>query len=222
MRINEIIKFINKCDTIVDIGSDHALLSKLVIDNDLATKVYNVEKNLGPLNNSIKNTIDKKYENNIINILGDGFINFDSNIKINYCVISGMGSALIIEIISHCLNNVDYFLFCPNNNCWKIREWAQVNRYKIVNEKTIIDNGIYYEIILLSKNIGKKILTNKQVYFGNRQIKKRDDLFIDKLKFDYQKLLDNFEEIKKYNRKKFREIFKIKRYILRYENKRSI
>lgn len=222
MRINEIIKFINKCTTIVDIGSDHALFSKLIIDNDLAIKVYNVEKNIGPLNNSIKNTSDKKYNNKIINILSDGFISFDPNLKIDYCVISGMGSTLIIDIISKCINNIDYFLFCPNNNCWKIRQWAQINNYKIANEKTIIDNGIYYEIILLSKNIGKKILTNTQIHFGIRQIKKYDNLFINKLKYDYQKLLENFEEIKKFNKKKLRQIYRIKRYIFKYENKRCI
>lgn len=222
MRINEIVEFVNKCNIVVDIGSDHALFSKLVIDNDLAKKVYNIEKNLGPLSNSIKNTSEEKYRKKIINILSDGFTNFDSNIEIDYCVISGIGANLIVDIISHCSNKIVYFLFCPNNNCWKIREWAQINKYKIVKEKTIIDNGIYYEIILLSKNMGKRIISNYQIYFGIGKIKKYDNLYISKLKYDYQKLVKNFENIEKFNKKKYKEIYRMKRYILKYENKRCI
>ncbi|MEF9985043.1 MAG: tRNA (adenine(22)-N(1))-methyltransferase TrmK [Malacoplasma sp.] len=222
MRINEIVKFINNCNVIVDVGSDHALFSKLIIDNKLANVVYNIEKNLGPFNNSKLNTSEPKYKDKIINILSDGFSNFDTTLKIDYCVISGIGGSLIVDIISKCQNQIDYFLLCPNNNESTIREWAKLNKYKIVEDNTIFDNGIYYEILLLSKIKGKRILFKNQLFFGIRSIKKYDILFIDKLKFDYKRLIKNFDMIEKFNKSKLREINKIKRYIFKYENKRCI
>ena len=97
MRINEIANLINDANICVDVGSDHANLSIILATEEKAKIIYNLEKNDGPLLNSINNT--KQYSN-IKNVKSDGFKNFDSSLLIDYCTISGMGlMAVCLHVI---------------------------------------------------------------------------------------------------------------------------
>lgn len=213
MRIRNIVDKINNAKVTVDIGSDHALLSTFLISEKRSQIVYNIEKNEGPYNNSVKNTQNYK---NIVNLLGDGLKDFDKSIHIDYCVIAGMGAKTIIEIIKDCKNEVDYFITCSNNNYDLIRKFAKENKFKIVYDETVKENDIYYEIICLSKKEGKKIIFNKQIMFGIYSMKKNDSLYLEKLK----NILVNEKDIEFYKNKnnlKYQELNKIKRYIQKYD-----
>lgn len=213
VRIRSIANIINNSKITVDIGSDHALLSTFLINEKRSELVYNVEKNEGPFNNSVNNT--KGYQN-IINLKGDGLKDFDKSIHINYCVIAGMGAKLITEIIDNNKNRVDCFITCSNNNYDLIRRYAKKHGYKIKFEQTVKENDIYYEIICLSKLEGKRIWFNNQILFGIKSFKENDLLYIEKLK----NTLANEKPIEFYkdkNKKKYKELLKIKRYIKKYD-----
>lgn len=215
MRINTIADLINDANVCVDVGSDHANLSVNLIKKNKSKIVYNIEKNEGPLQNSINNT--KDFKGRIFNIKSDGFKDFDVKIKIDYCVISGMGSKTIIDILTNCRNRVDCFITCANNGYEKLREWIKKNKYRIYFEQTIKDNDIFYEIICFSKIKGNRIFWPNTPLFGVRKIKKNDNLYIEKLKFELNKT--NGLDFKKMNKKKYKKIIKIKRYIKKYDNK---
>ncbi|MDE7099842.1 MAG: class I SAM-dependent methyltransferase, partial [Malacoplasma sp.] len=102
MRIREIANLINDGKIVVDVGSDHAQLSIFLISENRCKLVYNIEKNEKPFLNSCNNT--KKYKDKIINIKSDGFDLFDKSLEIDYCIISGMGSKTMIEILCKCTN----------------------------------------------------------------------------------------------------------------------
>lgn len=213
MRIKTIASLINKANVCVDIGSDHAHLSLLLIKENRSQIVYNVEKNDAPLLNSINNT--KGYQDKIFNIKSDGFKNFDSSIKIDYCTISGMGTNTIIDILDNCKNNVDNFVICSNNNYNVLRNWIKKNKFKIYNELTVCENNIYYEIICFSKNKGYKLFTKKQVKFGIRKIKKNDLLYLDKLKDELNK--SNYLFFKDKNKDKYNKYIEMEKYIKKYD-----
>ncbi|WP_412032132.1 class I SAM-dependent methyltransferase [Malacoplasma muris] len=212
MRIKTIASFIEKANVCVDVGSDHAYLSLLLVENNKSNIVYNIEKNPQPLQNSINNT--KQYSNKIFNILSDGFKSFDNSIDIDYCVIAGMGATTIIEILSKCLNNVKYYIICANNGYDKLREWIKNNKFKIYNETTILENNIYYEIICFSKLKGKKLIFKKDIEFGIRKIKKLDKYYIDKLKAELLK--KDYESLKEKNKNLYKKCKRIERYIEKY------
>lgn len=212
-RIRSIANNIFNSKVTVDIGSDHAQLSTFLIKENRSEIVYNVEKNDGPLTNSINNTKGFK---NIINLKSDGFKSFDSSIVIDNCVIAGMGAKTIIDIISGCKNQVTRFITCSNNNYDLIRKFAKQNHFKIEYELTVKENDIYYEIICISKKYGKRIWFNNQIEFGIRSQKKNDSLYLEKLK-DY---LANEKPIEFYldkNQNKYQQLIKIKRYINKYD-----
>lgn len=213
MRIKSIKNFINKANVCVDVGSDHAHLSLFLIKENRSNYVYNIEKNDGPLQNSINNT--KEYKEKIFNIKSDGFKNFDNSINVDYCVISGMGTNTIIDILNNCKNNIDNFIICSNNNYDVLRKWIKNNKYKIYDELTVFENEIFYEIICFSKTKGYKLFFNNQINFGIRKIKKNDFFYIKKLKFELGK--SNYLFFKNKNRQKYNKYKKIERYIRKYD-----
>lgn len=213
MRIKSIKNFINKANVCVDVGSDHAYLSLFLIEENRSQYVYNIEKNDGPLQNSIKNT--RNYKERIFNIKSNGFKNFSNLIDIDYCVISGMGTNTIIDILNGCKNKVNNFIICSNNNYDVLRKWIKKNKYKIYDELTILENEIFYEIICFSKNRGYKLFYDSQINFGIRKIKKNDNLYIEKLKSELDK--SNYLSLKKKNKRKFNKYKKIERYIKKYD-----
>lgn len=213
MRIKSIKNFINKANVCVDVGSDHAHLSLFLIKENRSQYVYNIEKNDGPLKNSINNT--REYKDRIFNIKSDGFKTFDKSINIDYCIISGMGTNTIIDILDNCKNNVSDFIICSNNNYEILRKWIKKNKYKIYDELTILDNNIFYEIICFSKEKGNKLLFNSQLNFGIRKIKKNDKLYIQKLKDELNR--SNYLFFKDKNKRKYNKYKKIERYIKRYD-----
>lgn len=215
MRIKTIASFIDKANVCVDVGSDHAHLSLLLIEQNKSKFVYNIEKNKYPLLNSINNT--KKYNKNIFNVLSDGFKQFNSSIKIDYCVIAGMGINTIIDILSSCKNPIENYIICSNNGYDKLRQWIKDNKFRIYAEKTVLENEIYYEIICFSKTKGYKLNFRKTVQFGHRIIKKWDTLYIDKLKNDINK--KDYSSLKTKNKSLYKKYKNIERYIKKYGTK---
>lgn len=202
-RIQIIANLIENADLVVDVGSDHAQLSILLISQNKCQKVINIEKNLKPFENSVNNT--KQFGDKITNILSDGFQKIDKNIVLDYVVIAGMGAKTMVDIICKCENKINNIIFCPNNNDNLIRQFAYNNFYKVKKDITIFENSFYYSLIWLSKNDGIKLKTKKDFLIGNKKMKKEDSLFFSLLESKINKL-ENIENLKKQNKNKYKEL----------------
>lgn len=182
MRINKLASLITtKQNLIVDVGSDHAHLSKILIDNELADQVINLEKHDGPLQNGIKNTSFPKYQSRIKNIKSDGLKAIDPSLLIDTCFICGMGGKTIVEILDNAVDKkVKQYILQPNNNEAEIRKWANKNLWKVSKELIILDHDIYYEVICLSKKEGYYPFFKQDILFGRYNIKSQEPNFINK------------------------------------------
>lgn len=217
-RISFISKLINNANIVVDVGSDHAQLSKILIDENRAKKVINIEKNLKPYENSVNNT--KNYTDRIENILSNGFLNFDKNIEIDYVTISGMGAKTMVDIICFCENSVKNIIFCSNNNEEILREFAKNNFYKIKKDLTILDNDVYYSLIWLSKTEGIKS-KKKDYILGNLKLKKEDDNY-EKYLINKISKIEKIKDIKLNNKKKYKELKQLKKRLKKWQYLNSI
>lgn len=214
-RLLEIANLINKTDLVVDLGSDHAQLSILLISQNKAKKVINIEKNIQPFNVGVKNTL--KYKDRIENILSDGFDKIDKNIKIDYLVIAGMGAKNMVNIVSKSENKIDNIIFCPNNNEHLIREFAYNNFYLINKDLTINDNGVFYSLFWLSKINGFKPKNNKKYfYLGYKKNSKSDYLFKDLCQLRI-KSLEKIPNLKKQNPEKYKELKFYKKVVKKWK-----
>ncbi|MGL5246557.1 MAG: class I SAM-dependent methyltransferase [Mycoplasmoidaceae bacterium] len=208
-RINFIASLVDECNIALDIGSDHAKISKILIDENKASRVINVELNDGPLQNSINATKEEKYYNHIWNIKSNGFKEIYPSFFIDVCIISGMGGQTIVEILNESkLHKVNKFILQANNNVEKLREWCWKNKWKISNEYLIKDNNIIYEIIIISKKDGYIPFSFNRKYFGKINLNLKNELFIEKWNAEQNYLKTN-ECLYKKNIKLIRKIKKI-------------
>jgi tRNA (adenine22-N1)-methyltransferase len=170
-------KYIKPNSIVIDVGSDHALLSTSLNKHMCVKRIYNVEKNLGPLKVTINNT---RAFNNITNIHADG-LNFNINEKeVDYCVIAGMGAHQIINIMSNNnANKCHTFILQTNNNASDLRRFLKANGYFIVCEEIIKERGIYYDLLVVSKHEGMPIITQQDIYFGPYNLVHQTQNFLD-------------------------------------------
>ncbi|MGL4616879.1 MAG: tRNA (adenine(22)-N(1))-methyltransferase [Mycoplasmoidaceae bacterium] len=208
-RINFIASLVEKSDVVLDIGSDHAKISKILIDEKKALRVINVELNDGPLQNSINATKEAKYYNHIWNIKSNGFKEINKSIFIDICIIAGMGGQTIVEILNGSkLHKVNKFILQANNNVEKLRDWCWKNKWKISNEYLIEDDNIIYEIIVISKKTGYIPFNFNRRHFGKINLKLKNELFIEKWNTEINYLKSN-ENIYKKNIKLIRKMEKV-------------
>ncbi len=205
-RLYAIANQINDVDVVCDIGTDHGLLSIFLIKHKKAKKIYAVDINKGPLKQASENT--KKYEitsKKIILILGSGLKWKNNNLKINICVISGLGGKTIADILLDDDNTIEKYILCSNNNEIVIRKWIKMKKYFIEKEILIKDNNIIYPIIIVNKHTGFKIKNKKDLIFGPFLRRNLSMEYFDYWKLEYIKINSYIFNINKKD-KRFKQL----------------
>lgn len=147
-RLNWIINKLDKCETIMDVGTDHGYIPIYLIKNNIAKKVIASDVNKSPLE---KAKINAKLENISDKIdlrLGGGLEPLNLN-EAQVAIIAGMGGNLIRDILENDIdkvNNLEYLVLQPAQNPEVLREYLYKNNYEILDEDLCFDEGKYYEL----------------------------------------------------------------------------
>ena len=96
LKLKTIANLVNKNDTVIDIGCDHAYLAIYLKKEKLCKKVYASDISGNVINIAKKNIKDNNVQIDIF--LSDGFKNISNN-DINTAIISGMGASTILNIV---------------------------------------------------------------------------------------------------------------------------
>ena len=185
-RIEELTKYIAPFNIIADVGCDHGYLIKIAIDKGLIKKAYAIDNKKGPLENAKKNL--REYEN-VEFLLSDGLDDLKADVEV--IIIAGMGGSLVKDILEKNINkldNVKRIIIEANRNTEIVREFASIHNLKIVSEKIIEEESIFYEIIVLEK--GKMMLNSREIKFGPILLKNKDEMFIKKWTNKLEILMD--------------------------------
>ncbi len=202
-RIDYLSSFVKKSNYIIDVGCDHGYLSILLLKKGLANHVINIDINKKPLDSAINNLVKNNLLDKTTNIINDGLKNINFDFVIDYCFISGLGSKTIINIIENNKNVIKNFILQTNTKSLDLRKYLLKNNFEIINEDKIIDNNIWYEIILAKKS-NKNFLdyfTISELYFGK---------FEDHLTLDNFKKFVNFKYERNNKKESDRISFKLK------------
>lgn len=212
-RMLTIIDFVNKNDIVADIGADHGLLAVALLLQEKVKYIYITDYNKLPLevakNNLIKYGINQKFI-----LICEWGLKFLKQQIINTCIIAGMGANLIIDILADDSNNIERYIIQANNNVNKVRNWVKNNNYFIEAETIVYENSVYYEIIVINKKKGFKVLSNSDIVFGPLLRLKKSLLFINyyesKIKY-WQKVLSKVKNSNENKEKILQEISLIKK-----------
>jgi len=142
-RLKSVVSFIDKDDSVVDVGCDHGLLSIYLVENKLVKEVIASDINQNALNSAIANIKARELE--IPCVLSDG-INDVSLDSVNTLVISGMGTSTIIHILSdkNKLKKIRKIITQSNNNHYELRSFMNEIGYYLKNENYTYDKGKWY------------------------------------------------------------------------------
>lgn len=180
-RLKEIAKLIKGGNVVADVGCDHGMISKYVVENGLANKVIASDISFKSLQKAKK--LLSRYGDKIEFVVSDGFKEFP--VVPNEAVIAGMGGEEIISI----LNGVDdlpyRLVLSPQKHQRKVREFLIRKNYKICDDYTIFDNK-FYDIITAEK--GCDLYTEEELVFGRDNLKLKPLDFIKKLKVEEEKI----------------------------------
>lgn len=158
-RLLAIASFIEKNDSVLDLGCDHGYLAIYLKKNNLCKNVIASDISSNALDFA-KNNI-KKYQVDIKTYLSDGL----NNIKDFYdtIVIAGMGTHSIIKI----LNDKELppkIILASNNDYPLLRKFMNSIGYYLEKELVVLEKDKYYIVMLYI--IKEKKLKKTEILFG--------------------------------------------------------
>lgn len=163
-KISAIASLINKDSTIADIGCDHSYLSLILLKQQKINFAYNIDINVGPLNQGKSNLISNGFKNKCEFILNDGLKNL--NLSVDYIIIAGMGANNIISILKYNTSKTNYYILQANTNTSLLRIYLKENQAEIINELLIFDSNIYYEVLLVKFSNKTNIIDEFDIFIG--------------------------------------------------------
>ncbi|QBQ07892.1 tRNA: m1A22 methyltransferase [Spiroplasma gladiatoris] len=222
-RLLAITKMISDGEVVADIGTDHGYIAIYLAKDNKAKKIYATDISEKPLSVAKNNIASFGVSEKIETILANGISWTKSKeIKISSCIIAGMGSNTILNILQDDNENIDCYVISSNTNAENIRQWVKDKKYFIENENIIKDNDIIYEIFKINKFAGHKIKSTKDIMFGpiiSKQTEKK--LFIEKWMYEEQKIISLLNQVPK-NDKNYKKFMKRKKMITKMLKKENL
>lgn len=146
-RLEGIISLLEPLDSIVDIGSDHGYIAKMIADNELAQRIYVTDVAEGPLCRARENLRD--YDVNFH--LMDGLKGFKDQVEAG--IIAGMGGELILRIIDESeelFSQMDVIILQPMQQISYLRRALYERKYFLYKELLVYEDR-FYEILCYKK-----------------------------------------------------------------------
>lgn len=167
-RLEGIVSLLKPQNSIVDIGSDHGYIAKMIAENKLAQRIYVTDVAKGPLSRARKNLYDYPVEF----LLMDGLKGFED--QIDAAVIAGMGGELIVKIIDESeelFAKMEYFVLQPMQHISYLRKALYERGYLLFQELLVYEER-FYEILCYKKEqdslydfeFSKGLFTDKELY----------------------------------------------------------
>ncbi|HEY9062686.1 MAG TPA: class I SAM-dependent methyltransferase [Pseudobacteroides sp.] len=190
-----------KCDTVCDVGTDHAYIPIYLVENNICKKAIACDVKPGPIMAAKKHIGYFGLSKFIDARLGDGLDPIEEN-EANVVIIAGMGGYLISRIISDGISkvkNCDNIVLQPMNEAECLRKWLYENGFEIQDEELTNEGEKIYNVIT-TKWTGKPSTRDEVYYhFGEKLFERNDPLlktFIEKKIWTFGKIvkeMDNLE-----------------------------
>lgn len=199
-RLKSLTKYIDKTDSVIDIGCDHALLDIYLVKENIIDKCMVSDVS----SNALKQGIDNIKKYNLTEFIetrcGNGLEVLTDKDNINTIIISGMGTNTILDILNNdYLKNINKLVIQSNKDYYMLRKEIVKFGFVIDIEEVIEDNDkIYINIVFIRGNkeysedelmYGTSNMLNKKVYYKNLIEKK-------------EKILNNLNDIELINKLK--------------------
>lgn len=190
-RLQFIADHIDRCKTIIDVGTDHGYIPIYSVKNNLCEKAIASDINKDPVKKAEMNAALEGVKSSVEVRLGGGLevINIGDAEAV---VIAGMGGNLIRDILEKDIEKTasfKYLILQPAQNPEVLREYLYNNGYEIMEEDLCLDEGIYYELFKVKKiNTAEKVSLHPIYYeISPRLLKDKNKLMLSYLESKEEK-----------------------------------
>ncbi len=155
-RLGVIAGFVEKGETVADVGCDHGFLPLYLLQAGISPKVIMTDISAGSLNKARQSFTDA-YPADFDRMTG---VEFDFRVgdgltplaraETDAVVMAGMGGLLMTEIMGHDPDKTGSFkkyILQPRNNPGKLRKWLDISGFKIISETLVRERSRICEII---------------------------------------------------------------------------
>lgn len=177
-RLETIVSFVKEGSIVADIGTDHGYIPAFLVKEGICKKAIATDISRGSLQKAKKYINENKLNDFIDLRLGDGLEIIKPN-EVDTIILSGMGGALIKDILEKNKNVVDTIsnlILQPMIASDELRKYLYNNGFKIKGEKLAREEDRFYEIIYAIH--GDDFAPNDIYYeIGIKLIQNKDPLF---------------------------------------------
>ena len=161
-RLKAIYDFVEENTSIINIGTDHALL-EIELTKNKNVFCIGTDINEYSIKKSLKNIEKHNLKNKIFLVQSDGLSKV--NVKNEVLILSGLGTSTILKILENKKSlNASKIIIQSNNHLDLLRRNMNQKGYVIKDEKAIFENGYWYVVIVFEK--GSKIYLEEEYYLG--------------------------------------------------------
>lgn len=175
-----IVSLVPKCDSLCDIGTDHAYVAIYLAKKGIAKKIIAADIKKGPLMQAEKNIALFEAEGIVETRLSNGFEKIGEG-EAECAIIAGMGGETIAEILEN-EKGCRYFVLQMQTAHKHLREYLSSHGYIICDEAVCKEERKMYTAILAQRGEGKA-LSEIQKEIGPVLIEKRPPLFYDYIRY---------------------------------------
>ena len=168
------------CNTVCDIGTDHAYLPIFLIQNDVCHTAIAADVKKGPLMAANKNIAEARLESVIETRLGNGLEPIGEK-EVDVIIAAGMGGILIKDILENGIlqaRNAKALILQPMNAPEILREWLYKAGFEIYDEE-LINEGEKIYIVISARWTGEQAEIDRfHFYIGSKLIERKDPLLL--------------------------------------------
>lgn len=154
-RLAALAAFVPQGTRMADIGTDHAYLPIELVQNNIAVSAVAGDVHIGPYRAAKDNIESLGLKDKISVRFGDG-LSVISPEEVDTVVIAGMGGSTIIKILSsnpEVTSRLSRLILQPMLATGTVRRWLSANKWRIINEALVQDDGKLYEILVAEQGV---------------------------------------------------------------------
>ena len=134
---------------LADVGTDHGYVPIALVQRKRIPRAIAMDVNKGPLQRACEHIAISELQDYIETRLSDGVEKLKAG-EADTILIAGMGGELVIHILSEgneVCRKAKELVLQPQSELEKVRKYLRENKYKIVDEDMVIEDGKYYPMM---------------------------------------------------------------------------
>lgn len=186
---------------LADVGTDHGYVPIALVKEQVVPSAIAMDLREGPLKRAKEHIIQFGLEKKIQTRLSDGVLALQPN-EAQSILIAGMGGELVIHILTQgesVCHAAEELILQPQSDLGKVRKFLRDNKYRIVAENMVFEDGKYYPMMKVVSGVADRVSEDVQeIYdlYGPLLLQNKNPVLISFLERQYQQLWKIYEELK--------------------------